>query len=219
MLGMLGRSAAVFAGVSLVCGSAAAQVAPVGVAAEPQSEVAGVAPGAQVAEPEGVRVGDTIMMPALPEQDDERNGEPATKRRWYGAPILIVDGAAYVCILIAASDRKLTPVAAPGVAGYLLGGPITHLAHGNWGRAGFSVLARGALPLVAAAAAKCEANSGDCVSDALSLAVIGMLAATALDTAVLSTESEPVQSVGLKAEPVMSVGANHALFFGAAGTF
>jgi hypothetical protein len=216
---MLGRLSAAFLGGSLICTSAAAQVSE-GVAAEHQVETARVAPDAQVRrEADTVKVGDTIHLPALPERGVESSGtRPASGRRWYGAPILIVDAASYGCFLAAASSDALAPMAAPGVVGYLLGGPITHLAHGNWGRAGLSVLARGALPIVTAAAASCEPDSGDCVSNALSLAAVGMVAATVLDTALLASEPEPAPASSLSARPVLSLSADHA-FLGATGRF
>lgn len=219
----------------MVSGSAGAQTAQGGVAAEHQvvpPSAALPAQGREAPEPDAstpgvaaeqrpIRVGDTIMAPALPGPGEEIEGAEHPKRRWYGAPILIVDGASYVTFLVATSSDVLAPVAVVGAGGFLLGGPITHVAHGNWGWAGLSVLARGTLPLVGAAAGAgdCEPEDGDaCLGSVFSLAAVGMVAATVFDTAVLAFEPEPVATPALSAQPILGVSATHA-FIGATGTF
>lgn len=121
----------------------------------------------------------------------QRADETKAARRWYGAPILVTDGVAYALLATAIANEKSAPVVLPlSLAAYTLGGPITHGAHGNWGRAGISLLTRASLPLAGAVvgASGCTGNSGDCVSGAASLAVVGMAVASIIDIAALSWE-------------------------------
>jgi hypothetical protein len=105
---------------------------------------------------------------------------------------------------------------------YALGGPIVHLAHGNWGRSAISVGARVALPIVGLAIGAntddgYDGSSGgsDRTGALLGGVFAGMLAATMVDAALLAYE--PVDE-GASVAPTVSVGKEHA-FVGAAGTF
>jgi len=61
--------------------------------------------------------------------------EPA--RRWYGTPILVTDGVSYALLATAITHERTAPYVLPlSLAGYGLGGPIVHGAHGRWGAAG-----------------------------------------------------------------------------------
>jgi hypothetical protein len=180
-----------------------------------------------------VKVGDVILAPAVvepPEPESWRPGlrsswkprrEPATSR-WYGEPILIGDGTAYTCLLLAAAfDMKETYQAfvPPALLGYALVGPITHLAHGNWGRTGLSLLTRGVLPIVGLVigAQGCQSGSGDCFEGLVALGAVGMVAASALDIAVIAREPLPSKPRGWLT-PALSLSRDHALL-GAAGGF
>ena len=81
---------------------------------------------------------------------DERNA-PQPPLDWYGWQILLVDLASTAAIVggsVAAQDGG-TAIAIPivGGAGYLAGGPLVHLAHGEGDRATRSALLRAFVPL------------------------------------------------------------------------
>ena len=175
--------------------------------------------------PQSVKVGDVIMAPALA-GDDEAWQDPtaakAAEKRWYGGPILLTDGIAYGSIGLGLGVWETAPVAIPvGVLTYALGGPIVHMAHGNWGRSAISMGGRIALPIVGLAIGAHAQDSdyddgGDDRADALLGGVFaGMLGATLVDAALLAYE--PVSESPAVA-PTVSVGRDHA-FIGATGTF
>jgi hypothetical protein len=175
--------------------------------------------------PQSVKVGDVIMAPALAGNDEawqDPTAGKAAEKRWYGGPILLADGIAYGSIGLGFGVWETAPAAIPiGVVTYALGGPIVHLAHGNWGRAAISTGLRITLPVVGLAIGAnthdhdYDSNSGD-VADALLGGVFaGMLAATLVDAALVAYE--PVSESPAVA-PTVSVGRDHA-FIGATGTF
>jgi hypothetical protein len=135
--------------------------------------------------------------------------------------IVIKDGTASV---------MLVP---PSLLGYTLVGPITHATHGNWERAGLSVLTRAGLPLtglVVGAASECRGGDSDsdvdnggpfsnaCAYGVLGGLALGMLGATALDAALLAREPVAQARPRARVEPLLSLGTDHA-FVGAAGAF
>lgn len=209
---MLGRFWGVFTLLLTVCGSAQAQTVPPG----PAPTAAPV-----VEEQHPIQVGDVIMAPVIEEPKSERararEAAELRPRRWYGAPILIADGVAYGSLLLAVNAEKTAPVALPLTVGtFLLSGPITHGVHGQWGRMGLSVASRTALPFTGLllAAIGCTTDS-DCGDTLASGAVAGMLAATIVDSVVLSYE--PVTATPT-VQPLVSVAKNQ-LWLGAGGTF
>lgn len=155
--------------------------------------------------------------------------EPAQaepRSRWYGAPILIGDGLAYACLLTAAGfESKAATILClpPGLAGYVLVGPITHAVHGNWGRSALSVGVRGLLPIVGLAASLGAdqgcGDRGDCGDAALGGLLAGMLVATVLDVALLAREpSKPRPATTAPWQPTLGITRTHAVL-GASGSF
>ena len=220
-----------FCGVFAVCGVARAQNVP----RAPAAETEGVVPEqrrkpVQIDEqrraerPQPIMVGDVILVPRelLAEAPEtEMKAEAAPKpdgpRRWYGLPILATDSVAYGMFAAASLAQPTSGVTLPlGVGGFVLGGPIFHLTHRQWGHAGLSLLMRAGLPLVGAAlgAAGCNDGGGGCGQGVIGLAVVGMTAATAIDVAAVSYEPAPTSTV----LPAVSIGAQHA-WLGASGTF
>ena len=148
----------------------------------------------------------------------------AAKKRWYGGPILVTDGIAYGSIALGFGVWETAPVAIPiGVLTYALGGPIVHMAHGNWGRSAISMGVRVASPIVGLAIGANAQNSnyddssggGDRAEALLGGVFVGMLAATLVDAALIAYE--PVSESPTVA-PTVSLGKDHA-FIGATGTF
>lgn len=174
--------------------------------------------------PQEVKVGDVIMAPAL---RDEAGEEPSAGKRaekhWYGGPILLTDGIAYGSLALGLEFEETGPAALPvGVLTYALGGPIVHLAHGNWGRSAISTGVRILLPIVGLAIGAnaddgYDGSSGgtDRTGALLGGVLTGMAAATLVDAALLAYE--PVAESPTVA-PMVNVGKDHA-FIGATGTF
>jgi hypothetical protein len=87
-----------------------------------------------------------------------------------------------------------------GVAGYALGGPIVHAAHGDWGRAGISLSARVVLPVVGIVGGHelCVAGSDEdhdellpCFGSMILGGIAGIVGAEVLDWAAVSRGPEP----------------------------
>jgi hypothetical protein len=195
-------------------------------------------PAAPIAEPEGVvaeqhpiRVGDTIMAPAIEARTEEepgtirrpgstRTAAPPPKRHWYGLPTLALDGSAYVLLATAATKEKSAPALLPmSLPTYALGGPIVHASRGNWGRAGLSLLTRLGLPVFGAVVGYggCSYDQGNCVSSTVSVAIVGMVVASFIDVVGMSWEpAEPPEAPLL--QPALSLGRDSA-WVGASGAF
>lgn len=193
-------------------------------AAEPASSgshpVAPEPHGAEVREPESEHP------PAQSTADDTT---PEMTERWYGWQSLSADGAALLLLIAAgaSSDQRnqLPAVFGYGSLGvYLLGGPVSHFAHDNPGRALGSLAMRAGLPLAfGAAGSQLEDCSGDegydlCgIVGALLGGTLGIATAITIDAALLSYEEVPVTAEGLESIGV-SIGPHHAALV-ASGTF
>jgi len=210
------RFPAIFAFVMTIGASAEAETVPPTPAPTPEPVVA---------EQHPIQVGDVIMAPAIEKPNDQPRDrrrfpsteEPRAQRRWYGTPILIADGLAYGGLALAINVEQTDQVALPlSIGTFLLAGPITHGAHGQWGRSGLSLAARAVLPLggVILGATGCTADS-DCADSLAGGAIAGMLAATIVDAAVLAYE--PVAETAT-VQPMLSL-ARDQLWLGAGGTF
>src|SRR5262245_27043284 len=71
--------------------------------------------------------------------------EPKHTSSWYGWQTLSTDAAAAALVALSTAPDSLTPktiLGTAGVATYILGGPIVHTAHSQWGKAGVSLLLR-----------------------------------------------------------------------------
>lgn len=122
---------------------------------------------------------------------------PATESRWYGWQIILVD-AATIGISLAAQDGHVAAV------GYLGAAPLVHLAHLEPGHAGLSLALRAVAPLAGAAlgygllsGVDCnERSSTGCAAwfGATAVgAISGLLAASVIDAALLSSEDVPIE--------------------------
>lgn len=106
----------------------------------------------------------------------------------YAERMIAIDATADTLIAVGlVGDRDWVIYA--GLAGYALGGPALHAAHGEWPRAGVSLGTRLGLPLATGAIgdAICVDDTGllRCVGSAAIGAAIGMLAAQIIDPAVI----------------------------------
>jgi hypothetical protein len=150
------------------------------------------------------------------------DASPPRATRWYGAYTLATDGAALGLALGgAALDRNGEALLAASVGGYLLGGPIVHLAHGNPGRSLLSLGTRAGLPVVLAfagvAVAGCGEGDGDFCGygQALLGFGVGMVGAVVIDAAAIARdEVEPTPALA----PALSV-SRQAAWLGATGVF
>jgi hypothetical protein len=105
-----------------------------------------------------------------------------------------VDGAG-IGLFIAGMASQASALAGVGTVGYFFGSPIVHLAHGRPGAALGSFAMHAGLPLIGAgvgvAAADCnkDHDEGWCgVGEAGLGALLGIVSATVLDTALLAHE-------------------------------
>jgi hypothetical protein len=133
-----------------------------------------------------------------PPADVADSGE--SKSRWYGWQTLIVDGSTLALMFVAVSSESAgSTFAAIGSTAYFLGAPIVHLAHGNPGRGGLSLLSRIGLPLTGALVGyrveTCQSSADLCGVAGLVLGgLIGIGAAIAVDAAALAWEDEPAKA-------------------------
>ncbi len=166
--------------------------------------------------------GSEELVPALPKGPDR-----VTKR--YGVQILLVDAAAIGAAIGTEEGAVL-------LGGYLLGGPLVHVANGNPKTAFTSLALRAGLPLggilIGAAAAESDcADSEEMFCGLGHVAVgafVGMLTASVLDAAVLAKKTETVEGAGrpslikvrgVAANPDLRVTRAGSVTFGLAGSF
>jgi len=103
---------------------------------------------------------------------------PKPQSYWYGWQILIIDGLSTTLLLSSGGEGSAATL---GAIGYLGGGPLVHGAHGHVGKALGSAGLRFGLP-VAGILLGLKADW----ETAQTLAVVGVLAAVTIDTAVLA---------------------------------
>jgi hypothetical protein len=118
---------------------------------------------------------------------------PEVEDHWYGWQVLIVDGASIVTMPIII-----------GFGGYFLGGPIVHMAHGEYWRAIGSLGLRIGAPIAGAflgAGLLCQNRGGEwgCLGEALLGLIAGALAAAAIDASAIAWEKVPVEKQKPKA--------------------
>ena len=134
---------------------------------------------------------------------DER---PNTVRQWYGYQTLGADALSTSLLFMGAAslDICISPYGAPtdchnevahslilaGFAGYTLGGPIIHVAHGRWDKAGYSLGLR-VVPVAAAIGMGNMFGAGD---GAPVLVGGAALTAMVLDSALLAYETVAVDA-------------------------
>ena len=166
----------------------------------------------------------------------EETDEPSTRRKvdYYGWQIFLTDAASVAAGFAAGGDDLNRGLAVFG-SGYVLGGPIVHLSHGNPGHALGSLALRVGLPALGAwalfgperACHDTPDTEGSCGEDVIARAVagvvlgaLGVTTASLLDWTVLglSVEEVPVER-GLTLVPQVSAGADGSLQFGVLGRF
>jgi hypothetical protein len=184
---------------------------------------------------DGARRADVAVAPELALRAPERtelDAQPNPAKRWYGWQTLATDGAAIASFVLAGTTDETSVLPAVGLGAYLLGGPIVHAAHDNWGRAALSLGMRTVIPVATGglffAANSCgENSSNDPDSDAdawcgLGQAIaavfgglVGATVASALDASLLAWEpEEPTPQVA----PALGVTKTSA-WLGVAGRF
>jgi hypothetical protein len=113
---------------------------------------------------------------------------------WYGSQVIATDAISWA-VLLGGIKAEVWPVAALGASGLFLGGPVVHVAHGNYGRAGISFGTRVAVPFLGAViGAAVHEEEDDRVFIPASViigAVLGSIAASAVDIAILAREDDP----------------------------
>lgn len=138
--------------------------------------------------------------------DETSEDEPSsTETKWYGWQTLITDGASLLV-------TPIVPVG--GAGGYLLGGPIVHIAHGRPATAAASLGVRIGAPLLgwftgkALAAHECSSCSSRLVGGIYGVigAGLGATAAVAIDAAVLGRKRAPIEQPRKTASVLPSAG-------------
>lgn len=147
---------------------------------------------------------------------------PRESTRWYGWQTLLTDGAALTFLFaVATADRASTEEAfvAASVGTYLLGGPIVHAGHGNWGRAVGSLGLRVGAPMLGAGVGSAleDCSGGDfCgLAGAVFGGAVGLLAAVTIDSAAIARD--PVRETA-PIVPVVRTGKN-GTWVGVSGRF
>jgi hypothetical protein len=165
---------------------------------------------------------------AQPVQVSAGESKAARKVEHYGWQILLTDAASVVAGF-AIGNYSPNAGVATFAGGYLLGGSLVHLGHGNPGRALGSVALRAGLPalgvsLVLLPEQHCDSEGG-CDDFGRAIAVLatgvfGMIAASAIDWSVLSRSIEEVPvKRGPTLVPQVSAGADGSLQLGVQGRF
>jgi hypothetical protein len=139
---------------------------------------------------------------------------PTTVRRWYGYQTMISDvfstsvffaGAASMNICISpfggptpdCHNEVANMLLVSGTAGYALGGPIIHAAHGRWDKAGYSLGLR-VVPVAAAIGMGEVLGAGD---GAPFLVTGTAVTAMVLDSALLGYETVAVEAPKMSLAP------------------
>jgi len=151
-----------------------------------------------------------LAPPSMVAPRDPATSPPAAGSQWYGWQILLSDAAVFS---VAGFTQN------PRIAyGWVGGGAIVHLSHGNVGRGLVSGALRVGLPLVglylgAASARGCQ---GDWCGfgEAIAGGLIGMASAELIDVALLAHDSAPTpaaaraaqRSHGVEVSPVVRAG-------------
>ena len=137
----------------------------------------------------------------------------AEKRVWYGWQTLATDASSLApLVLMAAMDGGGAEVFVPLALGtYVLGGPIVHAAHGNWGRAVGSLSLRIGAPIL------CVLPVAGIPVEAFATAglLVGAALAVTLDATVLARETVVTKTAW---QPAVRVGKD-AVWAGVAGRF
>lgn len=141
-------------------------------------------------------------VPRAPTVVESAQGTPAeTESRWYGWQTLAVAAPSITVTAIATAENS--GIAFAGLGAFVLGGPVVHASHGNFGRAGASLGMNVALPLLFGALLPkpCtdtgEAGPGrkDCKLDTQRVLPIGVFVgagiATLVDAVFLAKEDVP----------------------------
>jgi hypothetical protein len=134
-------------------------------------------------------------------------------RVWYGWQTLATDAIALgPLVLMAAMNGDGAEVFVPLALGtYVLGGPIVHATHGNWGRAGGSLSLRVGAPILCALPVAAIPVPGFALAGLL----VGAGLAITLDAAVLARETVVTETAW---QPVVLVGKD-AAWAGITGRF
>jgi hypothetical protein len=133
-------------------------------------------------------------------EDTSEEEEKPRKPRWYGWQTLATDGAALTALVLSAStDQDGSALLGLGLAAYVLGGPIVHMAHDRAGVGAGSLGMRIGAPLLGGAIGSKAANCRDetdrgifCGIGEIAVGIlIGAGTAIAIDAAVLAREPAP----------------------------
>jgi hypothetical protein len=166
------------------------------------------APAPQVEPPAAAAI--PLAPPSMVAPRDPATSPPAASSQWYGWQILLSDAAVF-------SFAGLTRNASVAY-GWVGGGAIVHLGHGNVGRGVASAALRAGLPLVGAylGAASASGCTGDwCgLGEVLAGGAIGMVSAELIDVALLAHDSAPPSATvraaqhshGVEVSPVVHAG-------------
>jgi hypothetical protein len=166
------------------------------------------APAPQMEPPPAAAI--PLAPPSMVAPRDPATSPPAASSQWYGWQILISDAAVF-------SFAGLTRNSSVAY-GWVGGGAIVHLGHGNVGRGLASAALRTGLPLIglylgAASARGCQGDWCD-LGEVVAGGAIGMLSAELIDVALLAHDSVPTpatvraaqHSHGVEVSPVVRAG-------------
>jgi hypothetical protein len=166
-----------------------------------------------------------LTVPAIAAADDttEERLTHAHPTEWYGWQILTSDAATLATTLVLFNVEKNENVAGTNFyAGYLLGGPIVHAAHGNLGTAVGSLAVRAGMPIagtfVGCAAYGDQSEMLGCLPGAALGFLIGMGGAIAIDASALAYRDAKPKPKSFEVLPSANMSKTGATF-GLQGSF
>jgi len=118
----------------------------------------------------------------------------ATADDSYRGEVVAIDLASVAVVFggLAVGEKHATlPIMALGVIAAEIGAPIDHAAHGHLGRAGISLSAHVALPVIGGLVGMSTKRGLDAILPMLAGVVLGHLAATAVDVYIADGTDEP----------------------------
>jgi hypothetical protein len=143
----------------------------------------------------------------------ESTPSPPTESVWYGWQTLVSDGISLELAVIGAAASSGAPryaLVGAGAAGFVLGPPVIHLAHGHWDKA-LGSLALRALPAILLArgfTTYSDGCAGDCngpSSTSVPFLVAGIATAALvpwIDSLVIAREDAPIRAASFTVVPI-----------------
>jgi hypothetical protein len=142
-----------------------------------------------------------MLLPRLAAAEEPSTAEAPTESHWYGAPMLVADGAAFALVYVGSqndgdgNDLAQGAVLA-GVSAFLGNGAVGHGMNGHRGRIAESLALRLALPVLGMMLARSTCDAGpseDCNDSGKSGAALGLFTAIVIDDLLVAVDDRPIE--------------------------